>query len=820
MIKDFDITGMSCAACSSHVEKSVRRLEGIAEAEVNLLKNSMRVEFDESRVSVGDIIAAVESGGYGASARGEKKEKPKRDVTLKNMRRRIIGSFAFLIPLMYISMGHMWGFPFLSVFDKPESMPVFAFTQFLLTLPVIGMNFRYFTNGFKMLFKRTPNMDSLIAIGSAASEFYGIAAIYILCGALAAGDTERLHSVGMNLYFESAAMILTLITLGKFLEARAKGKTTGAIEKLVTLMPDTAIAERNGAEERVKTADLKRDDVIIVKAGSAIALDGVIIEGNAAVDESAITGESIPVEKKVGDSVTGATVLKSGYIRVRVTHTGEDTALAKIIRLVEEASSSKAPIARLADKIAGIFVPAVIAAALLTLAVWLICGAELSFAVNMAVSVLVISCPCALGLATPTAVMVGTGRGASMGILVKSAEALEVLHNTDTVIFDKTGTITEGSPKVTDVLTFGVTEEELLKTAAAIEAKSEHPLSAAIMEYCGDIRTEEISEFKQLEGRGLSGETKRGTVLAGNAKLMAEFGVEFEENTALAKEGKTAMYFAENGKLIGIIAVADSIKENSANAIKELQKMNIDVIMITGDNKTTAEAVAKQVGVTQVIAGVMPSDKDMYVKKLQSEGKRVAMVGDGINDAPALMRADAGIAIGAGTDIAIESADIVIMHSDIADVPRAVRLSRATLRNIKQNLFWAFAYNIAGIPLAAGVLYPSFGITLNPMIGAFAMSCSSVFVVTNALRLRFFNADKNKSINKKESRKMVIKIKGMMCSHCTGRVSELLNAIDGVSAEVSLDNGGQAVVTLTKDVAEELLVKTITDAGYEVVGTE
>lgn len=822
MTENFDITGMSCAACSAHIEKSVGAISGVREVSVNLLKNSMKVVYDENTVTVSDIITAVESGGYGASEKGKKEAKA--DGTVSNMRMRIIVSFAFLIPLMYISMGHMWGLPFLSVFDKPENLPAFAFTQFLLTLPVIGVNFKYFTNGFKMLFKRTPNMDSLIAIGSAASEIYGIAAIYILCHALGNGDVSTLHSVGMNLYFESAAMILTLITLGKFLEARAKGKTTDAIEKLVKLMPDTAVVEKDGATKTIPVKDIQKGDIIIVKAGSSVALDGIITDGAGALDESAITGESIPVEKSVGDSVTGATVLKSGYIKVRITHTGGDTALAKIISLVEEASSSKAPIARLADKIAGIFVPIVISIAIVTFAVWMLLGKDFSFALNMAISVLVISCPCALGLATPTAIMVGTGTGARMGILAKSAEALENMHNIDTVVFDKTGTITEGKPHVTDIITNGVSEEELLKIAGAIEAKSEHPLSVAVTERCNGIALPDVTEFNQLEGRGLIGKIGGKSVLAGNAKLMRENNVEFEENGTLAQSGKTQLYFALDGKLIGIIAVADKIKENSADAIKELKKMNIRAIMITGDNEVTAKAVANQAGISEVIAGVLPADKDMHIRKLQESGKKVAMVGDGINDAPALVRADVGVAIGAGTDIAIESADIVIMHSDIADVPRAVKLSRAVLRNIKQNLFWAFAYNVAGIPLAAGVLYPSFGISLNPMIGAFAMSCSSVFVVSNALRLRFFNADKTKdkvnNIEENITMTKTIKINGMMCTHCTGRVSELLNAIDGVSAEVSLDNGGQAVVTLTADVSDEVLTKTITDAGYEVTGIE
>lgn len=851
MTENFDVTGMSCAACSAHVEKSVGAVAGVKTVAVNLLQNSMKVEFDETKTSVGEIIAAVESGGYGASVKGEKKgentggEKPA-DAERKSMKRRIIVSVIFLVPLMYISMGHMFGAPFLSVFEKTENAVAFAFTQFLLTLPIIGVNIKYFVNGFRSLFHRAPNMDSLIAIGSGASEIYGIVVIYIMAHALGTGDTATVHEMMMNLYFEGAATILTLITLGKFLEARAKGRTSDAIEKLVKLMPDTAVVERGGEEQIVKVDEIHPGEIIIVKAGSAIPLDGVIREGTAAIDESAITGESIPAEKSVGDSVTGATVSKSGFIRVEVTRTGSDTTLAKIISLVEEASSSKAPIARLADKIAGIFVPTVISIALVTFIVWMIAGAGFSFALNMAISVLVISCPCALGLATPTAIMVGTGRGANYGILVKSAEALETLHNVDTVVFDKTGTITNGRPVVTDIISAkGCTEHELLTYAGAVESRSEHPLSIAITERCGGMSLPAAEEFLQIPGRGLSAEVGGETVLAGNAKLMRDNGIAFEEDGALAAEGKTQLYFAKGGKYLGTIAVADEIKENSAAAIAELERMNVRSVMITGDNETTAKAVAKRAGIHTVIAGVLPADKDRHVREIQQSGSCAAMVGDGINDAPALMRADVGVAIGAGTDIAIESADIVLMHNDIADVPRAIKLSRAVIKNIKENLFWAFFYNACGIPIAAGVLYPVFGLRLNPMIAALAMSFSSVFVVSNALRLRFFDPDKAAkpaaggpkkpkhavtapvcpvadNIKAKEKMKMTktIKINGMMCSHCTGRVSDALNAIDGVKAEVSLDNGGQAIVEAAEGVTDEMLTKAVTDAGYEVTGIE
>ena len=827
MVENFNVTGMSCAACSAHVEKSVGALCGVSNVAVNLLQNSMRVEFDESETSVAEIISAVESGGYGAAVKSDAKpvEKKEKNSGVKDMKRRIIVSVIFLVPLMYISMGHMIGLPFLEVFDRPENAAAFALTQFLLTLPVIGVNFRYFTNGFKMLFKRSPNMDSLIAIGSAASEIYGVAALYIIAHASALGNNELAHSMMMNLYFESAVMILTLITLGKYLEARAKGKTSEAIEKLVRLMPDTAVVERNGKEYTVKVSEIAPGETVIVKPGSAVPLDGIIIDGSAAVDESAITGESIPAEKNEGDSVTGATVSKSGYFKMRVTRTGSDTTLAKIISLVEEAASSKAPISRLADRIAGIFVPIVMGIALVTFAVWMAAARDFSMALNMAISVHVISCPCALGLATPTAIMVGTGRGANMGVLIKSAEALETLHNVDTVVFDKTGTITEGRPSVTDIMPEGVAEEELLSIAGAAEAKSEHPLAAAVMERCGGMIIPEAEEFEQLEGRGLRCMVNGSEILAGNARLMRDNGIVPDEREQIAAEGKTQLYFARGGKYIGSIAVADRLKENSADTIKELKKMSIRAIMITGDNEKTAKAVAKNAGIDEVIAGVLPADKDMHIRQLQQGGSCVAMVGDGINDAPALVRADVGVAIGAGTDVAIESADIVLMHNDVMDVIRAVKLSRAVIRNIKQNLFWAFFYNMAGIPIAAGVLFPAFGIALSPMIGAFAMSCSSVFVVTNALRLRLFGPDKKKKQiqeDRKERIKMqkVIKINGMMCPHCTGRVSDALNALEGVKAEVSLDNGGQAVVEISGNVSDELLTNTVTAAGYEVTGIE
>lgn len=821
---------MTCSACSAHVEKSVKKLDGVKSVNVNLLQNNMRVDFDENKVSSEDIIKAVVSGGYGASAAGKKKEQKREkavDAEIANMKLRLIVSIACLVPLMYISMGHMFNFPFLGVFDGTSNALAFAFTQLLLTLPVLYVNRKYFITGFKTLFRGAPNMDSLIAIGSGAAFIYGVAAIYCIGYGLGRGDEELVHSYMMNLYFESSAMILTLITLGKFLETRAKGKTSQAIEKLIDLSPKTALVMRDGKEISVGVEEVGVGETVIVKAGQSIPLDGVVIEGNGAADESAITGESIAVEKSAGDKVIGATVNVSGYFKFKVEKTGEDTALAQIIRLVEEASASKAPIAKLADKVSGIFVPVVITIALITLAVWLLLGKGVSFALSMAISVLVISCPCALGLATPTAIMVGTGKGAQYGILTKSAESLEIAHHVDTVVLDKTGTITEGMPSVIDIVPHGVTERELLTAAASVECLSEHPLAKAIVEKAEGIPLKTVTDFKQTAGQGVSGIIEGEKILAGNYKMMAENNIEAAENTRFAKEGKTALYFALNGRFIGIITAADTIKETSAQAIDDMRKMGLDVIMLTGDNKITAEAIKNKLPLSAAVAEVLPSDKEEEIRKLQNEGHKVAMVGDGINDAPALTRADVGIAIGAGTDIAIESADIVLMKSDLQDVVTAVELSRATIKNIKENLFWAFFYNSLGIPVAAGVLYGIAGIKLNPMIAALAMSFSSVFVVSNALRLRFFKPKRNEAVScafindKKieEDIKMTktIKIEGMMCSHCTGRVSDALNAINGVKADVSLDNGGQAVVELASDVSDETLAKTVSDAGYKVV---
>ena len=827
MTEKFNVTGMTCSACSAHVEKSVKKLNGVKSVNVNLLQNNMHVDFDETAVSVDDIINAVVSGGYGASVAGKEQEKKdnKIDNEISNMKFRLIVSLVCLVPLMYISMGHMWGWPFLNVFHGAENGITFALTQMLLMLPIMYVNRKYYITGFKTLFHGAPNMDSLIAIGSGAAFTYGIIAIYCIGYGLGHGDKEFAHSYMMNLYFESAAMILALITLGKFLESRAKGKTSQAIEKLIDLSPKTAVVIRDGKEVTVGVDDVQIGEIVAVKAGQSVPLDGVIVEGNGAIDESAITGESIAVEKNVGDKVIGATINKSGYFKFKVEKVGEDTALSQIIHLVEEASASKAPIAKLADKVSGIFVPVVISIAVITIIVWLLLGKGVSFALSMGISVLVISCPCALGLATPTAIMVGTGKGAQYGILTKSAESLETAHQVDTVVLDKTGTITEGKPSVTDIAPVGISDKELLQIAASIEYLSEHPLAKAIVEKADGLEFSDVADFEQIVGQGVKGNVDGKKVLAGNYKMMRENNIEVSEDEIFANDGKTSLYFAVDNKFVGIIAVADTIKETSRQAIEDMRNMGLDVIMLTGDNAVTANAIKNKLPLSSAVAEVLPSDKEEVVRKLQQSGHKVAMVGDGINDAPALSRADVGIAIGAGTDIAIESADIVLMKSNLQDVVTSIELSHSVIKNIKENLFWAFFYNALGIPIAAGVLYGIAGLKLNPMIAALAMSFSSVFVVSNALRLRFFKPKCNniKTVkNEKENITMTktIKINGMMCSHCTGRVGEVLNAIDGVSAEVSLDNGGQAVVTLAKDVSDDVLKKAVVDAGYEVVGIE
>ncbi len=821
MKQKFSVTGMTCSACSAHVEKSVKKLDGIKEVNVNLLQNCMTAEYDETAVDIGTIIAAVENGGYGCSVYGAKKEKKTADKPeADNMKTRLIVSFIFLIPLFYISMGHMMGLPLPKIFHGTENSLVYAFTQLLLTLPIVFVNRKYYIVGFKALAKRSPNMDSLIAIGSSAALIYGIWAIYSIGYGLGHNDLEIAKQYSMNLYFESAGMILTLITVGKYMENRSKRKTTDAIEKLIGLAPKNALVERGGKEIVVSVDEVNVGDTVIVKSGSTVPVDGVITEGNAAIDESAITGESIPVEKTVGDRVIGATVSRDGYFKMCAEKVGEDTALAKIIQLVEEAGASKAPIAKLADKVSGVFVPVVMTIAAAAMIIWLFMGYSFSFALSIGISVLVISCPCALGLATPTAIMVGTGKGAENYVLIKSAESLELAHEAKTVVLDKTGTVTVGKPKVTEIVTADKVEKsELIKIAVSVESKSEHPLARAIVEYGENVKPVETEEFARVAGQGVSCLIDGERILAGNLLMMRENGIEpdilAEKGAELAENGRTPLYFAKGKKAIGVIAVMDTVKPTSKEAVSELCKMGIEVVMLTGDNAKTAEAVRKQVGISRAVSDVLPEDKEKEIRRIQSAGKKVIMIGDGINDAPALTAADVGMAIGAGTDVAIEAADIVLMRSDLKDAVYAVKLSRAVIKNVKQNLFWAFFYNTIGIPVAAGVLFTSFGIKLNPMIGAAAMSLSSVFVVSNALRLKFF---KVKESEEKVMTK-VIKIEGMACGHCSARVEKALNALGGVSAAVDLEKK-TATVTCETQVSDEVLKNAVVDAGYEVVGIE
>ena len=852
----FNITGMTCSACSAHVEKAVNRLEGIKAASVNLLANSMTAEFDEEVLSAQDIIQAVIQSGYGASlpekAGTKARETPKEDVMAQEvagMKRRMVWSFVFLIPLFYISMGHMMGAPLPAFLVGHENAVAFGLTQLLLTLPIMYLNDKYYKVGFKTLWNRAPNMDSLIAVGSAAAVVYGVFAIYQMGWGLGCGDMDMVAKYHMDLYFESAGMILTLITLGKFLETRSKGKTGEAISRLMDLAPKTATVVREGAEVEIPVEEVQVGDRVVVRPGQSIPVDGVIVEGQSAVDESALTGESLPVDKGPGDKVAAASINKSGFFTFEASRVGEDTTLAQMIRLVEEASTSKAPIAKLADKVSGIFVPVVMGIALLAALAWLVTGHTATQALTAGVAVLVISCPCALGLATPVAIMVGTGKGAENGILIKSAEALELLHTVDTVVLDKTGTLTQGKPVVTDIIPApGNSEEGLLCTAFCLEGPSEHPLATAIVEEAErrDIPVTSVGGFTAVHGRGVRAELDKHTYIGGNRAMVEEAGINLGEWAAkadeLAAQGKTPLYFGDetDKKLLGIIAVADTPKPSSRDAVAAFKELGLEVVMLTGDNRRTAGAIGKELGVTQVMAEVLPQDKERKIAALQAEGKKVAMVGDGINDAPALARADVGLAIGAGTDVAIESADIVLMKSDLLDVAAAVELSRATIRNIKENLFWAFFYNSLGIPLAAGVFYAALGWQLNPMFAAAAMSLSSVTVVTNALRLRFFKSkfrsdtpagpacngtcplelkDKPNQGGAKTMNK-TMKIEGMMCAHCTGRVEKALSAIDGVTAvEMSLE-GKSATLTLSKDVDNQVLTDAVTQAGYEVVSVQ
>lgn len=834
----FDVTGMTCSACSARVEKTVSAMDGTTDVNVNLLKNTMVVSYDENMTNTAEIVDAVVKAGYGAQVQGEKNtQKSNEAVDLasqeaKTMKIRLIVSLIFTVPIFYISMGHMMGWPLPGFLLGNENSMIFAFTQFLLLIPVVFVNFKFYRIGFKTFIARAPNMDSLIAIGSSAAILYGIYAIYKIAYGLGHGDLTMAHHFAMDIYFESAAMILTLITLGKFFEARAKNKTSDAISKLMDLAPKTAVVIRDGNEVTISAEEVLKGDIVVVKAGEAVAVDGVIIEGNGSLDESAITGESIPVDKTVGDKVIGATVNKSGYFKIEATNVGDETTLSQIVKLVDDATSSKAPIAKLADKISGVFVPAVICIALVTFVAWLALGMTFEFALSMGISVLVISCPCTLGLATPTAIMVGTGRGASNGILIKSADALETAYGIDAIILDKTGTITAGKPEVTDIICAeNIEEDKFLRMAYSIEKLSEHPLGQAIVQR-GEEKSMDslkVENFKQIAGRGLKATVDGGICLGGNLALMKEEKVKDVDEKAglqIAQEGKTPLYFSVDGNFIGIIAIADTIKETSKDAVEELKSMSIEVLMVTGDNEKTANAIGSQVGIDKVISQVMPQDKEEQVKKLQNQGKKVAMVGDGINDAPALARADVGIAIGAGTDIAMDSADIVLMKNDLLDVSTAIQLSRKVMRNIKQNLFWAFFYNIIGIPVAAGLFYLSFGLKLSPMIGAAAMSFSSVCVVSNALRLRFFkpkrlkennvNIETKEEVEGENQMKKTLMVEGMMCQHCVKHVNDALAKVEGVS-EVAVDfEGKKAEVTLSADVSDDVLAKAVTDEGYEV----
>ena len=842
--KKFDVTGMTCTACSSHVEKAVRMVDGVKQADVSLMMNSMTVSFDDTVTSSGEIRAAVSKAGYHAEEQGKKQTEKNVDSLGQQkdeMKTRLIWSIVFLIPLMYLSMGHMMGLPLPNIFIGLENAITYALTQFLLCLPIVYLNRAFFINGFKALWHHSSNMDTLIAVGASASLIYGLFAIYRMGVGLGTGNMELVKQYHMDLYFESAGTILTLITVGKYLEARAKNKTGSAIEALMRLAPQTALVERDGKQIEIGIEQLQTGDLIIIRPGDRIPADGIVEEGFSSVDESAITGESIPVEKTVGSQVVTATVNGKGFLKVRAQRVGEETTLSQIIHLVEEAAASKAEIARLADRIAGIFVPTVMTIAAAATIIWLFVGATMEFAVSIGVSVLVVSCPCSLGLATPVAIMVGTGKGAENGILFRSAQALEQLRNVDTVVLDKTGTITEGRPRVTDVLVTGsVSKKMLLTIAASVEDYSEHPLAEAVVRYAQEqgCPTESVHDFKPVFGRGVMATLGEHHYFAGNAAMMEQNGVDISsvqhEVETMTNDGKTPLYFARETELLGVIAAMDTVKPSSVEAIRMLHDMGLDVHMLTGDHKITAAAIQRQIGIDTVKAEVLPQDKQAYVATLQGRGKKVAMVGDGVNDAPALAHASVGIAIGAGTDVAIESAGVILMRNDLRDVADAVRLSRAVLRNIKQNLFWAFFYNSVGIPLAAGVFYATLGWRLTPMFAAAAMSMSSVCVVCNALRLRRFKPlERNQQeeavqqdvLQEKKgstTMKATMKIDGMMCMHCVGRVNDALNHIDGIAATVSLDDKA-AYLDITGMEYEQAVAKAeqaVTDAGYTVIGTE
>jgi len=839
-MEQYNVTGMSCAACSARVEKAVSKVPGVTACSVSLLTNSMGVE---GTANASDIISAVVDAGYGASLKGEAKsagtsnaaEDALADRETPVLKRRLIASVGFLILLMYVSMGHaMWNFPLPGFFEgNPVSV---GLLQLVLAAIVMVINQKFFISGFKGLLHRAPNMDTLVALGSAAAFIYSTVALFLMTGAVQSGDMESAHHYMHEFYFEAAAMILALITVGKMLEAKSKGKTTDALKSLMNLAPKTATVIRDGGEVTVPVGEVRRGDIFVVRPGDAVPVDGVVIEGHSAVNESALTGESIPTDKDVGDTVSAATINQSGFLRCEATRVGEDTTLSQIVKMVSDAAATKAPIAKIADKVSGIFVPAVIAIAAVTIAGWLLAGETVGFALARGISVLVISCPCALGLATPVAIMVGNGMGAKNGILFKTAVSLEQTGKTQIVVLDKTGTITSGEPAVTDILPAdGVGERELLTLAAALEKRSEHPLARAVMKAAEErgIVGQEVEDFAALPGNGLTASLEGETLRGGSMKFITGLvkvsdKVKHQAET-LAAEGKTPLFFARGDDLLGVIAVADTVKEDSPGAIRELQDMGIHVVMLTGDNARTAKAIGDRVGVDRVIAGVLPDGKEAVVRDLTKKGK-VMMVGDGINDAPALTRADIGVAIGAGTDVAIDAADVVLVKSRLSDVPAAIRLSRATLRTIHQNLFWAFFYNAIGIPLAAGLFIGVLGWRLNPMFGAAAMSLSSFCVVTNALRLNLFKMyDRSKdhkrknSINFEQEEKTMektMKIEGMMCGHCEARVKKVLEALEGVESAAVSHEAGTAVVTLSAEVADEVLRKAVEDQDYTVLGIE
>lgn len=855
----YNITGMSCASCSAAVTRAVEKLEGAKDVNVNLMQNKMTLELSGGLTDE-MVIKAVEDAGYGASVKKDIKSESSKKQTdtaedyATELKLRAIVSFIFMVPLMYFGMGGMFNAPFPKSFTGDGGKLLLALTELLLVIPIIFTGRKFFISGFKHLFKRNPNMDTLIAIGSGTSFLYSIYSMYMLAYFISIGDVKSSMPFGMNLYFDTAGTILTLITLGKYLEARSKKKTTEAISKLVNLIPDKAVILRDGVESEVLVSEVVAGDIVVVKAGETVPVDGVIVNGSGAVDEAMVTGESIPVEKNTDDRVTGGTISRSGYFTFRATNVGEDTALYKIISLVEEAAGSKAPISRLADKISGVFVPVVLCISFLTFIIWLFVRGDFSFALNMAVAVLVISCPCALGLATPAAIMAGTGKGAEKGIIIRNVVSLEVAHKIDTVVLDKTGTITEGRPKVTDIFVNDIDETEFISLAATLESASSHPLANAVTEYAKakNIEIKRAETLETIEGRGIAGEVEGLALYAGNAAYMQELGITDNRFKAKADElhnlGKTVLYFArgkDKKELIGIIAVADVIKEGSKEAVRELNQIGIDVVMLTGDNERTALAIGRETGVNRVVAEVKPIGKEAEIRRLKEKGKTVMMVGDGINDAPALAGADVGVAIGTGADVAVDTADIILMHSDLRDVPYAILLSNEVVKKIKENLFWALFYNALCIPVAAGVFFAAFGLRLNPMIGALAMSFSSVFVLSNSLRLRFFTpkykkvkarTQITKSQPKQNEKKAqtdetkdnsytkedivmekTIDIEGMSCAHCVKHVTEALNAIDGVKAEVSLENKN-AKVSLLKEVSDDVLKEAVVKAGYEVKG--